>query len=65
LFRHKPKLHDLALLCQSFHAPKPIASNNLKEALSTSKIVVKSVSDAEEVIQPEEIELFKQKAWGY
>ena len=42
-----------------------IASNGLKDALSTSKIIVKSVSDTEEVIQPEEVELFKQKAWAY
>lgn len=42
-----------------------IASHDLKQALNTSKIIVKSVSDAGEVIQPEEIELFKQKAWAY
>lgn len=42
-----------------------IASNSLKDALSISKLIVKSVSDTEEVIQPEEVELFKQKAWGY
>ena len=42
-----------------------IASHDLKNALKTSKIVVKSVDDAEEVIQPEEVELFKQKAWAY
>lgn len=42
-----------------------IGSNGLKDALSTSKIIVKSVSDTEEVIQPEEIELFKQKALIY
>jgi hypothetical protein len=42
-----------------------IASDGLKDALSTSKIIVKSVSDTEEVIQPEEVELFKQKAWAY
>ncbi len=42
-----------------------IASNGLKRALNVSKIVIGSVSDAEEVIQPEEIELFKQNAWAY
>jgi len=26
LFRHKPKLHGRALLCQSFHAPKPFVA---------------------------------------
>lgn len=42
-----------------------IANDDLKDALNTSKIIIKSVSDTEEVIQPEEVELFKQKAWGY
>jgi len=42
-----------------------IASNDLKDALKVSKIVVGSVSDIEEVVQPEEVELFKQNAWAY
>ncbi len=42
-----------------------ISSNDLKRALKVSKIVVGSVSDTEEVVQPEEIELFKQNAWAY
>ncbi|MBF0377690.1 MAG: hypothetical protein HQK72_09425 [Desulfamplus sp.] len=42
-----------------------IASRDLKKALNTSKINVKPVSDADEVIQPEEIDLFKQKASAY
>lgn len=42
-----------------------IASNDLKKALSVSKIIVASVSDTEEVEQPEEVELFKQNAWAY
>ena len=42
-----------------------IASNGLKEALRVSKIVVGSVSDTEEVVHPEEVELFKQNAWAY
>ena len=42
-----------------------IASNDLKKALSVSKIIVASVSDTEEVVQPEEVELFKQNAWAY
>jgi len=42
-----------------------ISSNDLKKALRVSKIVVGSVSDTEEVVQPEEIELFKQNAWAY
>jgi len=42
-----------------------ISSNNLKEALRVSKIIVGSVSDTEEVVQPEEVELFKENAWAY
>jgi len=42
-----------------------IASNGLKKALRVSKIVVGSVSDTEEVVQPQEVELFKQNAWAY
>jgi len=42
-----------------------ISSNDLKKALSVSKIVVGSVSDAEEVVQPEEVKLFKENAWAY
>src|SRR5690606_13156774 len=42
-----------------------ISSKSLQSALDTSKIVVGNVSDAKEVIQPEEIELFKQNAWAY
>ncbi len=42
-----------------------IASKALKDALHTSKIVVKPITDTEEVIKPEEIELFTRKAWSY
>ncbi len=42
-----------------------IANKDLCEALQVSKIVVGSVYEATEVIQPEEVELFKQNAWGY
>lgn len=42
-----------------------ISSNDLKKALEVSKIVVGSVSDADEVIQPEEVELFMENAWAY
>ena len=42
-----------------------IASHDLKKALRVSKIVVGSVSDTEEVVHPEEVELFKQNAWAY
>ncbi len=44
---------------------KWISSNELKDALSVSKIRVGSVDDEKEVIQPEEIELFKQNSWAY
>lgn len=42
-----------------------ISSNDLKEALQVSNIVVGSVSNAKEVIQPQEVELFKKNAWAY
>lgn len=42
-----------------------ISSNDLKNALSVSKIVVGSVSDTEEVVQPEEVKLFRENAWAY
>jgi len=42
-----------------------ISSRELKDALDTSKIVVKPITDTKEVISPEEIELFIQKAWTY
>jgi hypothetical protein len=42
-----------------------ISSNALKDALGVSKIVVGSVSDAEEVIQPDEVKLFRENAWAY
>ena len=40
-----------------------IASNDLKRALDVSKILVGSVSDAEETVQPEEVVLFEQNTW--
>jgi len=42
-----------------------IKTEDLKKALDTSRIVVKPIGDTEEVIKPEEIELFTQKAWLY
>ena len=42
-----------------------ISSNDLRNALRVSKIVVGSVSDTEEVVKPEEVELFKENAWAY
>ena len=59
-------------ICQIVNGKTPklwenewISNNDLKDALSVSKIVVGSVFDAEEVLQPEEVELFKQNAWTY
>jgi len=59
-------------ICQIVNGKTPnlwenewISSNDLKDALEVSKIVVGSVSDTEEVVQPEEVELFKQNAWAY
>jgi len=42
-----------------------IASEALKKALDVSKIVVGEVEEANEVVQPEEVELFKENAWAY
>ena len=42
-----------------------IKSEKLKNAINVSKLMVGSVLETEEVIQPEEIELFKQNAWAY
>jgi hypothetical protein len=42
-----------------------IASDGLKEALKVTKIVVGSAVDTPELVQPEEVELFKQNAWAY
>lgn len=42
-----------------------IANKALKAALDVSKIVVGSVTNTDEVVKPEEVELFKQNAWAY
>jgi hypothetical protein len=42
-----------------------IASNDLKNALEVSKIIVGSLSETKEVVQPKEIELFTRNAWAY
>ncbi len=42
-----------------------IGSNDLKDALDVSKIVVAPVEEQNEVMQPEEVELFKKNAWLY
>jgi RNA-directed DNA polymerase len=73
----QPRTIDLPFIsnepiCQIVNGETPklwenewISSNELKDALKVSKIIVGSVSDAEEVIQPEEVELFRQNAWVY
>lgn len=40
-----------------------ITSGNLKKALSVKSIIVQAAEDIDEVMQPKEIELFKQNAW--
>jgi len=59
-------------ICQIVNGETPdlwengwIASEGLKDALKVSKIVVGSAVDTPEVVQPEEVELFKQNAWVY
>ncbi len=59
-------------ICQIVNGETPdlwennwISSNDLKDALRVSKIVVGLVSDVEEIVQPEEVELFKQNASAY
>ncbi len=42
-----------------------IASDALKNAIDVKKLVVAKVEEATEVIEPEEIALFKQNAWAY
>lgn len=42
-----------------------IANEALKKALDVSKIVVAPAEEAEEVVQPDEVELFKENAWAY
>jgi hypothetical protein len=42
-----------------------IASEALKKAMDVSKIVVAAVEEANEVVQLEEVELFKENAWAY
>ena len=73
----KPKALGLAFesnepLCQIVNGQTPslwdsswIASAELKKAIDVSKIVLSDASEASEVVQPEEVELFKQNAWSY
>lgn len=42
-----------------------IESKDLNDALNVSTIITQSAEDMEEVVQPDEVALFKQKAWAY
>ncbi|MEX8520286.1 MAG: RNA-directed DNA polymerase [Leptothrix sp. (in: b-proteobacteria)] len=42
-----------------------ISSSALKGAIDVSRLVVFDASEADEVIQPEEVQLFQQNAWSY
>ncbi|MFQ2001730.1 hypothetical protein ACK342_10090 [Aeromonas veronii] len=59
-------------ICQIVNGNSPnlwacgwIANDELKNAMDVKKILVASVAEATEVIEPQEIELFKQNAWAY
>lgn len=59
-------------LCQIVNGGAPplwncgwISNDALKKAMDVTKIVVADASETEEVIRPEEVELFKQNAWAY
>jgi hypothetical protein len=59
-------------ICQIVNGESPqlwecdwIANDALKQALDVTKILVAPAEETEEVVQPEEIELFKQNAWAY
>jgi hypothetical protein len=42
-----------------------IASDALKKALDASKIVTAAADESDEVVQPDEVELFRENAWAY
>ncbi len=42
-----------------------IKDGNLIHALDVSKIVVSAIADEQEVLQPDEVALFKVNAWAY
>ena len=59
-------------ICQIVNGKSPplwecgwISNDALKKALDVTKIVVADAGESEEVVQPEEVELFKQNAWAY
>jgi len=59
-------------ICQIVNGKSPqlwecrwISNDALKKAMEVTKILVADAGEAEEVIQPEEVELFRQNAWAY
>lgn len=59
-------------ICQIVNGASPqlwesswIASDALKKALDVRKIVISDAGKANEVVQPEEVQLFKENAWAY
>jgi hypothetical protein len=59
-------------ICQIVNGESPqlwesswIASEALKKAMDVKKIVIADAGEADEVVQPEEVELFKQNASAY
>jgi hypothetical protein len=73
----KPKSIDIDFeseeaICKIVNGANPtlwesdwISNNDLKKALDLKNIVTDSIDDIDEVIQPEEVELFKRNAWSY
>jgi RNA-directed DNA polymerase len=59
-------------ICQIVNGGSPqlwecgwFSSSDLKKAMDVTKILVADVGEVEEVVQPEEVALFKQNAWAY
>ena len=42
-----------------------ISSHDLKSAINTQTIIIGKASESNELIQPEEVDLFRQNAWSY
>lgn len=66
------KFESREAICQVVNGGTPelwecgwISNDELKSALHVSKILISAADEEEEVVQPEEVELFKQSAWAY
>lgn len=66
------KIESSEPICQIVNGESPqlwesdwVSSDDLKKALAVGKIIVADAADAEEVVQPSEVKLFKQNAWAY